>query len=125
MGDLATGECREVSETRTTAMKVFHKAATPGEHSTMGVHGGSPLIAMSEEHGGGFLGIGRIARGNTQYALFFFTVEASKAAKRADGSSTEGFVIARSSRIFCFASSSPHHRGLCETIQFAGGLVFN
>mmetsp|Transcript_78595 Transcript_78595/g.220265 ORF Transcript_78595/g.220265 Transcript_78595/m.220265 type:complete len:104 (+) Transcript_78595:2-313(+) len=67
--------------------------------------------------GGGaeLLGIGRVARGNTRYALFFHTVF--------QVNNTEAFAISRVSPLFCFASVSPPHAGLCETIQFAGGLV--
>jgi len=113
--DVSNGKCTQVSERSTAAMRVFHTAAAPGQHSTMGVHGGSPLIELPEPHKGELLGIGRIARGNTQYALFFFTVT----------SKNKEYVISRTSSIFCFASTAAPHRGLCETIQFAGGLVID
>jgi len=117
--DLETGACSEVSDTRTPAMGVFYAAdrTTARQHSTMGVHGGSPLIQLPAAQGGEYLGIGRIARGNIQYALFLYTIAANSLAK---GSA---FEMSRVSPIFCFASTSPHHSGLCETIQFAGGLV--
>ncbi|CAK0869333.1 unnamed protein product [Prorocentrum cordatum] len=125
--DRATGECTEISEARTPAMHGFYASAGLHDqgHSTMGVHGGSPLIPLPESDAGEFLGIGRIARGNTQYALFFFTVarDVSGPEGTVSFSAPSGFRLARVSPIVCLASTTAHHRGLCETIQFAGGMI--
>eukprot|EP00929_Paragymnodinium_shiwhaense_P021372 TRINITY_DN13956_c0_g1_i1.p1 TRINITY_DN13956_c0_g1~~TRINITY_DN13956_c0_g1_i1.p1 ORF type:complete len:523 (+),score=108.32 TRINITY_DN13956_c0_g1_i1:72-1640(+) len=115
--DLETGRCTQQSKSKTSAFKVFQAASKGDGHSTMGVHGGSPFlqlpVAVSKEQE--FLAIGRIARGNTQYSLLFYTIAADD----------DGFKIRRVSPIFCFGSSSPSHQGLCETIQFAGGLMLD
>eukprot|EP00928_Gymnodinium_smaydae_P044577 TRINITY_DN2971_c0_g1_i2.p1 TRINITY_DN2971_c0_g1~~TRINITY_DN2971_c0_g1_i2.p1 ORF type:complete len:496 (+),score=72.33 TRINITY_DN2971_c0_g1_i2:25-1488(+) len=118
--DPATGHCTQVSETPTPAMKVFHRAASPGQHSTFGVHGGSPYIQLPAPNEREHLGIGRVARGNTQYVLFFHTLV--PIGKPSSDSAPRQFAISRVSPLFCFASTSPAHAGLCETIQFAGGL---
>lgn len=116
--DHETGECIQVSETRASAMKVFHAAASRTD-TTLGVHGGSPYVQLPEPHQREMLGIGRVARGNTQYVLFFHTLIAL------GGESPKHFAISRVSPLFCFASTSPAHAGLCETIQFAGGLTID
>merc|ERR1712032_1102994 len=112
--DINSGKCIEVSEARTPAMQVFHNgaSASPDEHSTLGVHGGSPLIPLPGLREDELLGIGRIARGNTQYALFLFTLTRGAPSPEREFGRSLNFNIARVSPIFCFASTSPHHRGL-------------
>ncbi|CAE8592215.1 unnamed protein product [Polarella glacialis] len=123
--DSDTGLCRQVSETPTPALSVFHAvAAGTSGHSTLGVHGGSPLLQLPASHGGEFLGIGRVARGNLQYTLFFYTVAAKERASRSTASGV-GFRFSSVSSLFCFASASASYPGLCETIQFAGGLALD
>lgn len=139
--DPSTGICKEVSSVPVPALAVFHAASRGEEHSTLGVHGGSPYLRLPAGGLGGpypadgfgreeFLGIGRIARGNTRYALFFFTfgprsTHIGSAPRRRAGPDPARFEVLRVSPVLCFASTSPSHRGLCETIQFSGGVMLD
>mmetsp|Transcript_53950 Transcript_53950/g.145370 ORF Transcript_53950/g.145370 Transcript_53950/m.145370 type:complete len:204 (+) Transcript_53950:3-614(+) len=122
--DPISGKCTQVSEVPVLAMDTFHasKPRNDALHTTFGVHGGSPYIRLPEPHSGELLGIGRVTRGNTRYTLFFHTIVTNRG-RRVGEASSQRFSVSRASSLFCIASTTIAHAGLCETIQFAGGLA--
>ena len=74
-------------------------------------------MSVGDSGGEEYLGVARV-KGNSmiQYSAFFMTLRARP------GGKDEGFVIARVGSLFCLGSTSPAHRGMCEAIQFPGGL---
>eukprot|EP00434_Breviolum_minutum_P026461 symbB.v1.2.023395.t1/scaffold2138.1/size88104/7 len=103
--DVETGLCSHVSLVRTPALSALH----PREDEFRG-HGGPPLVQLGSE----LLGMARVQSGNLLYSHFFFTIRVAK-----EPSSSAPVTVSRVSRLLCFGSTT---RGLCEVIQFVGGL---
>eukprot|EP00811_Abedinium_folium_P017165 NODE_2608_length_2182_cov_2.680292.p1 GENE.NODE_2608_length_2182_cov_2.680292~~NODE_2608_length_2182_cov_2.680292.p1 ORF type:complete len:672 (-),score=118.47 NODE_2608_length_2182_cov_2.680292:166-1989(-) len=106
------GDCTKVDSVSSPVLRGLRKRGET--RLTSGVHGGSTSFALPAPHKGKFLGVGRIAHGRTQYVPFFFVFSRNKRGK---------YAITHVSPLFCIASTSPAHRGLCETIQSIGGVI--
>lgn len=104
--NVKTGQCAEVSVVRTPALSALH----PREDEFRG-HGGPALVPLPS---GDLLGMARVQTGNLLYSHFFFTLRVSS-----KPSSSAPVIMSSVSPLLCFGSSRP---GLCEVIQFVGGL---
>ncbi|CAE7553445.1 unnamed protein product [Symbiodinium natans] len=111
--DTLTGRCVEVSLVRTPALSALHNS----QRDEFRGHGGPALVPLPPKHGGGFLGLARVQAGNLLYTHFFFALKVPQ-----DPSASDPFVISHVSRLLCIESS---HEGLCEVIQFVGGIFID
>ena len=123
--DPTTGEAEQVGSDAPAGTGDALRVRADSPQGGSSVHGGTHFVPLPPPSGGDdsdggeeYLGIARV-KGNSmiQYSAFFMTLRARP------GTDGGGFAISRVGSLFYLGSTSPAHRGMCEAIQFPGGLV--